>query len=54
MDNMIINGVSKSEDLSSASSFSDTAYFYTDAYAEPPVNFSTIAPAPVTSMIPLW
>ena len=50
MDNAIYQWRIKSEDLSGAASFSDTAYFYTDAYAEPPVNFSTIAPAPDANM----
>mgnify|MGYP003325273877 FL=1 len=44
IDNAIYQWRIQSEDILGLTSYSDTAYFYTDAYAEPPVNFSTISP----------
>ena len=50
LDNAIYQWRVQAEDVQGATSFSDTAYFYTDAYAEPPVNFSTISPMPDANM----
>ena len=50
LDNAIYQWRVQAEDIHGAASFSDTAYFYTDAYAEPPVNFSTISPIPNANM----
>ena len=46
IDNAIYQWRIQSEDILGLASYSDTAYFYTDAYAEPPLNFSTISPVP--------
>ncbi len=50
IDNAIYQWRIQSEDILGLTSYSDTAYFYTDAYAEPPVNFSTISPVPDAQM----
>ena len=50
IDNAIYQWRIQSEDILGLTSYSDTAYFYTDAYAEPPLNFSTISPVPDAQM----
>ncbi|OUX30197.1 MAG: hypothetical protein CBE24_06955 [bacterium TMED264] len=50
LDNAIYQWRIKSEDVEGTSSFSDTAYFYTDAFEEPPVSFSTISPTSEANM----
>ena len=44
MDNSGYGWVVNSMDMNGAEAHSDTAHFYTDAFPEPPLNFSTIAP----------
>ena len=45
MDNNHYMWTVKSIDMNGAETLSDTAYFYTDAFPEPPLNFMTLFPA---------